>query len=71
MEMVNGQKRLTGCMGGNSVPDRDFRTFVDWYQTGRLDLAALVTDRYPLDRANEAVEDLRAGRILGRAVIEL
>jgi Zn-dependent alcohol dehydrogenase len=71
MEMVNGQKRLAGCMGGNSFPDQDFRTFVDWYLTGRLDLAALVTDRYPLDRVNEAVDDLGGGRIVGRAVIEL
>ena len=71
MELVNGQKRLAGCMGGNCLPDRDFGTFIDWYRTGRLDLAALVTDRYPLSRVNEAVEDLRGGRILGRAVIEL
>jgi S-(hydroxymethyl)glutathione dehydrogenase / alcohol dehydrogenase len=71
MELVNGQKRLAGCLGGGCVPDRDFGTFVDWYRTGRLDLAALVTDRYTLDQVNEAVEDLRGGRILGRAVIEL
>jgi S-(hydroxymethyl)glutathione dehydrogenase / alcohol dehydrogenase len=71
MELINGQKRLAGCLGGACVPERDFPVFLDWFQAGRLDLAALVTDRYRLDQVNEGVEDLRRGRITGRAVIEL
>jgi hypothetical protein len=49
MELINGQKSLIGSMGGACVPDRDFPGFLDWFQTNRLDLAALVTDRYGLD----------------------
>ena len=71
MELVNGQKRLLGCLGGGCVPDRDFTTFVDWYVSGQLDLAALVTNRYTLDQVNDAVDDLRSGRVLGRAVMKL
>jgi S-(hydroxymethyl)glutathione dehydrogenase/alcohol dehydrogenase len=70
MEIQLGQKRLVGCLGGGCVPDRDFPTFVDWCRNGRLDLAALVTDRYPLEGVNDAVADLRAGRIRGRAILE-
>jgi Zn-dependent alcohol dehydrogenase len=70
MDILYGQKRLVGCLGGGCVPDRDFPTFVDWTRDGRLDLDALVTDRYPLDGVNDAVADLRAGRIRGRAILE-
>jgi S-(hydroxymethyl)glutathione dehydrogenase/alcohol dehydrogenase len=71
MELINGQKSLVGCMGGASVPDRDFPVFLDWFQANRLDLGALVTDRYSLDQINEGVEDLRHGRVAGRAVLVL
>jgi S-(hydroxymethyl)glutathione dehydrogenase / alcohol dehydrogenase len=71
MELLNGQKHLSGCLGGACVPDRDFATFVDWFRSDQLDLDALVTDRYPLEQVNEAVDDLRNGRIVGRAVIQL
>jgi S-(hydroxymethyl)glutathione dehydrogenase/alcohol dehydrogenase len=70
MDILLGQKRLVGCLGGGCVPDRDFPTFVDWSRNGRLDLSALVTDRYPLEGVNDAVADLRAGRIQGRAILE-
>ena len=71
MDLIGGQKTLTGCMGGGSSPERDFATFVDWFQTGRLDLAALVTDRYSLDDIATGANDLRNGRIAGRAVVVL
>ncbi|MEN2738378.1 zinc-binding dehydrogenase [Microbacterium sp. X-17] len=70
-ELLNGQKRIIGCLGGSAVPDRDFAQFVDWYLAGELDLDALITDRYSLSDVNRAVEDLRAGKVLGRAVLEL
>jgi len=70
MEMLNGQKHITGCLGGSGVPERDFPVYVDWYRSGRLDLDALVTNRYTLEQVNDAVADLRGGKILGRAVIE-
>jgi Zn-dependent alcohol dehydrogenase len=71
MELINGQKRLAGCLGGACVPDRDFPIFTDWFAAGRLDLAALVSDRYPLEQITRGVEDLRQGRIAGRAIVEL
>ena len=70
MDILSGEKHLVGTFGGGCVPERDFPTFVAWYRDGRLDLNALVTDRYPLERVNEAVQDLRAGHIRGRAIFE-
>ena len=71
MELINGQKTLIGCFGGGCSPDRDFPLFLKWFAEGNLDLNALVTTRYSLDQVNEGVEDLRAGRIAGRGIIEL
>src|ERR1700722_2885686 len=50
MELIDGQKKLIGSRGGGCTPDRDFPVFLNWYQAGHLDLAALVTNRYSLDR---------------------
>jgi S-(hydroxymethyl)glutathione dehydrogenase / alcohol dehydrogenase len=70
MELINGQKRLIGCFGGECHPDRDFPVFLDWFSQGTLDLGALVTDRYSLDEISQGVEDLRNGRVVGRAIVE-
>jgi S-(hydroxymethyl)glutathione dehydrogenase/alcohol dehydrogenase len=71
LDLLHGQKRIIGCLGGGSVPDRDFATFVDWYRKDLLILDPLITNRYELDDINRAVDDLRHGRVVGRAVIEL
>jgi Zn-dependent alcohol dehydrogenase len=71
MELIDGQKTLVGSRGGGCLPDRDFPVFLDWYQAGRLDLAALVTNRYSLERLADGINDLRAGKIAGRGVVLL
>lgn len=70
-DLLVNEKRFVGSIGGSCVPDRDFPTFLDWHATGRLDLTALVTERFPLDAINEATDALHAGRIAGRAILEL
>lgn len=64
------QRTYTGTRGSICRPDRDFPTFVRWYKEGQLKLDDLVTQRYSLDQINDAVEDLSAGRIHGRSIIE-
>lgn len=71
MDLLNGEKRLVGCVGGSCNPERDFTTFAFWSQNGSFDPSALVTDRYSLDQLNTAVDDLHHGRVRGRAVVEL
>jgi Zn-dependent alcohol dehydrogenase len=63
------QRTYTGTRGSLCRPDRDFPTFVRWYQRGQLNLNDLVTQRYTLDQINDAVADLSAGRIHGRSII--
>lgn len=71
LDLVAKEKRLVGCRGGDAVPEQDFPRIVEWHHTGRLDLAALVGRRYPLEEINDAVDDLRHGRIVGRGILEL
>lgn len=71
LDLVAKEKRLIGCRAGDTVPERDFPRIVEWHRTGLLDLSTLVTRTYRLEQINEAVADLRAGAIVGRAVLAL
>lgn len=64
-------KVLKGTHGGSSRPDVDIPRCVDLYREGRLRLDELVTDRYSLERINEAIDDLRSGAVTGRCLVEL
>lgn len=70
MDILGGEKYLTGTLAGNSVPERDFPMFLRWYEEGNLDLDALVTKRYKIDQINEATTALENGEIKGRSILE-
>ena len=67
--IMRGQRQYRGSHGA-SIPDRDFPMYLRWHREGKFPLDKLVTKRYSLDQANEACDALRAGEILGRAIIE-
>ena len=62
-------KVLTGSEGGGSRPQVDIPRLVRLCQAGKLDLAPLVGRRYALDEINDAIADLRAGRVAGRCLV--
>jgi Zn-dependent alcohol dehydrogenase len=70
LDILINEKKFIGSNGGSCHPDRDFPIFLEWHKSGRLDLNALVTERFTLDQVNEAVAALEAGRIQGRAILE-
>lgn len=70
-DMLINEKTYKGSIGGSCKPDRDFPMFLRWFKEGQLDLNALVTTRYTLDQINEATDALQAGKIAGRAILEL
>ena len=70
MDIVVNEKKYIGSMGGSCRPDRDFPMFLDWHRTGKLDLDALVTERFKLDQVNDAIAALEGGRVFGRAIFE-
>ena len=69
-EMLMGEKRFIGSIGGSCSPDEDFPTFLQWHADGSLDLDALVTERFAIDEINDACAALSAGKIAGRAILQ-
>lgn len=61
-------KRIVGSLGGAVHPVRDFRDIVEHVRAGRLELAAQVTGKWPLDQIGDAITALRAGEVI-RAVV--
>jgi Zn-dependent alcohol dehydrogenase len=70
LDLLAHEKRLTGSIGGSCRPDRDVPIFLEWFESGALDLDALVTRRYRLDQINQAIAALEKGEIEGRAILE-
>ena len=69
LDLLFNEKRFIGFAGGSCSPEREFPKYLDWYDTGKLDLDALVTARYRIDEINEAVRALEQGEIAGRAIV--
>jgi Zn-dependent alcohol dehydrogenase len=70
MEILISERSLLGSNCGSCTPERDIPRFLEWHNSGKLDLDTLVTRRYKLDDINDAVAELAAGEIRGRAIIE-
>jgi S-(hydroxymethyl)glutathione dehydrogenase/alcohol dehydrogenase len=67
---LNAGKRLLGTWGGDNDPDRDFPAYLGRLSSGDLDLSPLLSEPYPLSRADAALDDLEAGR-RARPLIDL
>lgn len=63
------EKTVQGTFYGTSNLRRDIPRYLDLAMAGKLDLDGLVTRTYTLDRINEAIADLEAGKNI-RGVIE-
>lgn len=63
------QRQYRGSHGA-SDPEADFPMLLRWHTEGKFHLNKLVSHRYSLDQINEAYDALKAGKILGRGIIE-
>ncbi len=68
--LLNDGKSLLGCWGGDAVPDRDYPRYARLMTSGRIDVGPLLSAPYSLERINDALDDLEAGRV-GRPVIDM
>jgi Zn-dependent alcohol dehydrogenase len=66
--LTRGEKTITGCYYGSAHPRQDMPRIADWIARGRLDVASLVTRRYPLAAINRAYEDIETDAV-GRGVL--
>jgi Zn-dependent alcohol dehydrogenase len=69
-EILLYQRRYCGSLGATE-PDTDFPLFLEWVREDKFPLGKLVTNRYPLEKIEDARVELEEGRILGRAIIEI
>ena len=63
-------KVLTGSHGGEARPGVDIPRFARLYTNGNLKLRCLIDKVYPLAGINDAISDMRNGRLAGRCLIE-
>jgi len=63
-------KSISGSWGGSSDPDKDVPLFAQMYIDGTLKFDALITQRLPLDRINEAFSLMETGHA-GRIVLDM
>ncbi len=64
----SGQRILGSCMGSTRLAV-DVPWLGDLYRQGRLKLDELISGRYPLERINEAIEDVERGDALRNVIV--
>ncbi len=64
-------KQLTGSFGGETDPTIDIPRYAKLYQAGLLKLDELITAEYALEDINDAIADMRSGKLAGRCVIKM
>ena len=63
-------KSILGCRYGSTRPHHDIPLLVGFYKDGRLQLDEMVSQVYPLDQINQALDDLHHGK-LNRGVLQV
>jgi S-(hydroxymethyl)glutathione dehydrogenase/alcohol dehydrogenase len=61
LEIGHFARTLAGCFYGNTDPAVDIPWLLEQYRAGRLDLAALVSERVPLAQVGPALARLGTG----------
>jgi Zn-dependent alcohol dehydrogenase len=62
-------RAVVGSLVGSTRLDVDVPRLTEWYRQGRLKLDELITNRYPLERINEALESMERGEALRNVII--
>ena len=64
------EKVLKGSEGGHCQPDRDIPRLVRLANAGKLNYDGIVTDEFPLERINDALDLMRSGKS-GRILLNI
>ncbi|HUL51242.1 MAG TPA: zinc-binding dehydrogenase, partial [Candidatus Nitrosotalea sp.] len=65
------EKILSGSHGGDSHPEIDIPRLVRLHEAGKLRFDGLISRRYPLEQVNEAIAELRGGKVAGRCMLSM
>ena len=63
-------KTVMDSEGGQTNPTVDIPRYLNLYREGKLDLAPLITHRYPLSEINKAVMTVKSG-MCGKVILEM
>jgi Zn-dependent alcohol dehydrogenase len=68
-EFIDRERVLTGGYMGSTNLQIDIPNLVELYKAGKLKLDELITNRYPLAKINEAMDEVLAGKALRNVII--
>lgn len=64
-------KSLMGSHGGRALPAEDIPRYLRLQEAGRLDFGPLISEVIELDQINQALDNLRLGKIASRSLIRM
>ncbi|MBF4476482.1 S-(hydroxymethyl)glutathione dehydrogenase / alcohol dehydrogenase [Rhodococcus rhodochrous J3] len=62
MDLALMEKRIVGTLYGSGNPRADIPKMLELWSSGSVDLDAMVTRTYPLEKINDGFDDMRAAR---------
>ena len=62
-------KLLIGSHGGDTVPNLDIPRYLKLYKNGKVTFKDIISDHYPLESINKAIEAMQDGKTAGRVLI--
>jgi len=62
-------KRIIGSHGGEAIPNIDIPRYLNFYRSGGMRLKEIISKIYSLEDINHAVEDMKSGKLSGRALV--
>jgi S-(hydroxymethyl)glutathione dehydrogenase/alcohol dehydrogenase len=69
MEYIDAEKTLTGSFMGSTNLAVDIPKLVELYKAGTLKLDELISQRFPLEKVNEAIASTRSGAALRNVLV--
>jgi len=67
--LASQSQKIIGSKMGSSRVKNDISVLTDLYQQGRLKLDELVTDCYPLEQINDAIDAVRSGQVIRNVIV--
>jgi len=64
-------KVLSGSHGGEANPSSDIPRYLNLFNSNRIKLKEIVTEILPLTSINDAIENIKSGKINGRCLIKM
>jgi len=64
-------KGLSGSHGGEAIPEQDIPRYLALYKANRIDLHSLISEDFDLSHINNAIDNMRTGKVAGRCLIKM